>query len=183
MIIKNGCAILRPIEERDCELLKFMINDPDIESGTIGWHYPISEIQQREWMRSFKNNDSEIRLMIELTNQKTIGLVSLTNIDWKNRTAAPGYKISASAEDRIRGDMADALTGLFNYAFNELGMNCLYSTILEDNTFSRKLSKKFPWKLEGVLRQRIFKVGTYKNLIASSMLREEFNAIFRPDLI
>ena len=183
MIIKYGCAILRPIEERDFELLHFMINDPDIEETTVGWSWPISEYQQRDFMRNFQNNEKHIKLMIELTNGKTIGMMTLDNIDWKNRTAGSGYKVSAPFEDRIRGDTRDALIGLFNYAFNELGLNCIYGHTIEDNDFSKKLGKNIPGKIDGILRQRVFKNGVYKNIIATSTLRDEFNAKYRPDLI
>ena len=121
--------------------------------------------------------------MIELTNGKTIGMMAIDNIDWKNRTASSGYKISAPFEDRIKGDTRDALIGLLNYAFNELGMNCMYGSRLEDNDFSKKLGRHIPGKVEGVLRQRIFKNGVYKNLIVSSTLRDEFNEKFHPELV
>ena len=183
MLIRYGCATLRPIEERDFDLLFSMINDPDIEDCTVGWHWPISEYQQRDFMRNFQNNEKHIKLMIELENGKTIGMMAIDNIDWKNRTATSGYKISAPLEDRIKGDTRDALIGLMNYAFNELGLNCMYGQMLEDNQFSRKLSRKMPGKIEGVLRQRIFKNGVYKNLIVTSTLRDEFNAVFRPELV
>ncbi|MBR1579542.1 MAG: GNAT family N-acetyltransferase [Selenomonadaceae bacterium] len=183
MLIRYGCATLRPIEERDFDLLFSMINDPDIEDMIIGWNWPISEYQQREFMRNFKNGENSVKLVIELENGKAIGMMSIDNIDWKNRTATSGYKVSAPFEDRIKGDTRDALIGLMDYAFNELGMNCMYGLTLEDNHFSQKLGRHIPSKVEGVLRQRIFKNGVYKNLIVSSTLRDEFNAKFRPELV
>ena len=183
MIIKYGCAILRPIEERDFELLHFMINDPEIEYRTVGWSWPISETQQHDYIRNFKNNDSHIKLMIELTNGKTIGMMSVDDIDWKNRTASWGIKISATFEDRIKGDTRDAIIGLLDYLFNELGMNCLHTRTLEDNIFSLKMKRYIPHHIEAVLRERVFKNGVYKNLVVDSTLRDEFNAKFRPELV
>ncbi len=178
MIIKYGCATLRPIEDRDFDLLYMMINDPDVEDMTIGWHYPIGENQQREFMKSFINSDKSIKLMIELSNGKTIGIILADDIDWKNRTVMTGYKISAPVEDRIRGDMVDAIIGFNNYLFNELGMNCIYGTILKDNIFALKLTRKMHSTVEGVLRQRVFKRGKYHDLLSVSTLRDEFNEAF-----
>lgn len=174
MIIRYGCAKLRAIEERDAELLLYLINAPEIEGMTVGWCFPISHVAQREWMEHFRNSDKSLKLMIELENSKTIGMVALEKLDWKNRTAELGYKISAEPEDRIKGDMVDAVRGILKYAFEELGMNCIYGEVLEDNAFSRKLSRRAGFVEEGVLRKRVYKGGRYQNLVAVSILREEF---------
>lgn len=179
MIIRYGCATLRPIEEKDFDLLFSMINDPEIEDMTVGWNWPVSRGQQWEFIRNFKNDEQSMRLMIELTNGETIGLMAVNDIDWKNRTASIGYKVQASVECRIRGDLFDALVGIYNYLFNELGLNCVYGAYLEDNSFSRKSGKKLPIKEEGILRQRIFKRGKYHNLVSTSLLRDEFNRFMK----
>lgn len=181
MIVKYGCAILRPIEDRDFELLYSMVNDPEIAGGAIGWSYPVSMEQQREFMRTFRNNDRSVKFMIELENGKTIGMASVDNIDWKNRNATSSYKVSAPFESRIRGDMRDALIGLLDYAFNELGMHCMYGEILDDNVFSKKLAHHIPGVVEGTLRQRVFRGGKYHDVIVMSTLREEFNRKFHSD--
>ena len=177
MIIKNGCAILRAIEEKDFDLLFYLINAPEIEEKTVGWHLPISSNEQRNFMANYRNSNTDFRLMIELSNGKTIGMISLTQIDWKNRTATIGYKISASFEDRIKGDMKDAINGLLKYAFFELGLNCIISEILEDNIFSLKLAKKMHFVEEGILRERVYKQGKFKNQLIFSMLKSEYEVL------
>ena len=175
MIIKYGCVTLRTIEKEDIDLLLYLINAPEIEAMTVGWHFPISHMDQEQWMNNFKNSAQSIKLMIELENSKTIGMIMLENIDWKNRTANLGYKMSACSVDRMRGDMLDAIKGMLRYAFCELGLECIHSTILESNIFSLKLSKRAGFVEEGILRNRIYKNGQYKKLISVSILKDEFN--------
>jgi len=174
MILKNGCITLRAIEKEDFELLFYLINAPEIEEMIEGWNLPISSDEQKKWMQGYSNTNSDIKLMIELSNGKTIGMIVLTDIDWKNRQAAIGYKISAPFEDRIKGDMKDAVNALLNYAFNELGLNCVSSLILEKNIFSVKLAKKLHFQIEGILRERIYKNGVFNNQIMFSILKSEF---------
>lgn len=176
MIIKNGCATLRAIEEKDFELLFHLINDPNIEKTTGGWHLPLNSIEQKTWMANYHNTQENIRLMIELENGKTIGMISLADIDYKNGSAEIHYKIFAPVEDRIKGDMHDAITGILNYAFNELRLNCVFAVILEYNIFGLKLIQKMNFKQEGILRKRKFKNGQYHNQIIFSLLNEEFNS-------
>lgn len=174
MVIKNGCVTLRAIEERDTDLLFYLINDSEIESCTVGWNFPISYLEHKQWMEGFKNSIKSIKLMIELENSKTIGMIMLENLDWKNRTAEIGYKISAPPGNRIKGDMTDAVRGMLKYAFNELGFNCINTVILENNMPSRNLCKRVGFVEEGILRKRVYKEGEFKNLISVSILKEEF---------
>ncbi len=174
MIIKNGCASLRAIEKEDFDLLYHMINDPGIERMIGGWCLPVSRHEQEKWMESFRNTDKNIKLMIELENGKTIGMVMLTNIDWKNRVALLEYKIGVPAEYRMKGDIYDAADGILSYAFNELGLNCITATIMEGNAFSIKLIKKLGFVQEGIMRQRIYKNGEYKDQIEYSLLKREY---------
>ncbi|MCH5270284.1 MAG: GNAT family N-acetyltransferase [Lachnospiraceae bacterium] len=174
MIIKNGCVTLRAVEETDFDLLFCLINEPRIENMTVGFHLPVSSAEQKKWMQNYSNSMTDIRLMIELDNGNTIGMVMLNDIDYKNGSASIGYKISASSHDRIRGDMQDAIAGMLNYAFNELRLNCVISAVLDYNVFSLKLMKKMHFTQEGILRKRIYKNGEFHDLIAFSILRSEF---------
>lgn len=174
MIIEYGCVKLRAIEKEDFELLFYLINAPEIECKTVGWHFPVSRMAQRQWIDDFKCSDKSIKLMIELVNSKTIGMIMLDEIDWKNRTATFGCKISAKPQDRIKGDVLDATKGILKYAFHEMGMNSIHAEILEDNFFSQKLCRRVGLVEEGILRKRIYKRGKFKNLIVLSVLKEEF---------
>lgn len=174
MVIKNGCATLRAVEETDFELLFYFINAPEIESMTEGFHLPISSAEQKKWMQNYSNTKEDIRLMIELNNGKTIGMMMLNDIDLINGTASLSYKISAPPQDRIKGDMRDAIEGMLNFAFNELRLNCVISAILDYNVFSLKLIRKMCFTQEGVLRKRIYKNGEYHDQIVFSMLKSEF---------
>ena len=174
MIIKNGCVTLRAIEEKDFNLLFFLINDPHIEEMTGGWHVATSTLEQKNWIANYHNTKENIRLMIELDNQNTIGMVSLTDIDWKNRSCEINYKIHAKKEERLPGDITDALEGLIKYAFLELGLNCIEALILEYNIPSINLIQKMHFQQEGILRQRIFKNGNFNNQICYSLLKDDY---------
>lgn len=175
MIIKNGCASLRAIEKEDFDLLFYLINAPEIEEMIGGWCLPINSMAQEKWIDNFANTEKNIKLMIELENGKTIGMIMLTGIDWKNRTALLEYKMSAPVKDRMKGDMLDAVSGMLRYAFDELGMNCITATIMEENKFSLKLCRKAGFIEEGILRQRVYKKGSFRNQVEMSILKSEYD--------
>lgn len=174
MIIQNGCVTLRAMEDRDFDLLFGMINSPEIEKALGNFSLPVSEKQQREWMQGYKNTKEQIRLMIELQNGHTIGVIMLYDIDMKNGTAEVGYKINAPKEQRMHGDMTDAIKGMLIYAFEELRLNCVVARAIEGNEASERLLGKTHFKKEGVLRSRVYQSGIYYNVGSFSVLRDEF---------
>lgn len=174
MVIEYGCVRLRAVEKEDFDLLFYLINSPKIENTVMGWNFPISRMAHTQWLETFKNTMQCIRLMIELTNSKTIGMMILNQIDWKNRTAELGCKTFASLEDRIKGDTLDAVNGMLKFAFDELGMNCITAPTQETNLPALNLLRKAGFVEEGILRNRLYKSGKFINVISTSMLREEF---------
>lgn len=178
MIIDAHSVILRAIEENDLNLLQDMINDPNIELMTSGYCFPVSFDRQRRWFESY-DQQKDLRCMIQIKGGATIGMIMLTDIDWKNRTAQLHQKIKARIEDRVDGDVYDAMMGFLNYAFNELDMQCIYGTVLEYNLLSRKLAQKCGLKEEGILRSRVYKNGKRHNLVANSIIREDFVGVYK----
>lgn len=176
MLIKNGCVTLRAIEERDFDLLFAMMNDPGIEKSLGNFSLPVSEGQQREWMRTFRNTEEQVRLMIELSNGRTIGVIMLYDIDMKNGTAEVGYKVGVPREDRMPGDMAQALKAMLDYAFYELRLNCVAARALEGNEASGKLLERAHFRKEGILRQRVYQSGGYCDMGTFSLLKSEHEA-------
>jgi RimJ/RimL family protein N-acetyltransferase len=174
MNINGKIVTLRAIEEEDLGLLMEMFNDPDIE-WLIGEHaYPISMAHQKNWFANFKNDQNNIRLMIDVEGEGAVGFVSLVNIDWKNRSAFHGIKIGRR-KSRKRGVGTDAVMAIMRYAFEELQLNRLDGIIIEHNQPSKKLyCGRCGWKVEGVKRKSVFKRNRYCDQELVGILNEEY---------
>lgn len=175
MIIEYEDITLRAIEESDLELLKEMINDPEIENMTGGYSYPVSTYQQRKWFESLSNRQNELRLIIDTEEHGAIGVVMLTDIDWKNRIAQSHWKITSRNNLRGKGYGTKAIRALIKYGLEELNMHCIYCKIIEYNIVSQRVAEKNGFKKEGILRERVYKNGKYHNVIVWSLLKGEFN--------
>mgnify|MGYP001178147588 FL=1 len=165
--------VLRAIEETDLGMLKDMMNDPEIENMTGGYSYPVSSFQQKLWFENLRNRDNEIRLIIDTEEHGAIGIVMLTNIDWKNRSAQSHSKI-ANGDFRGKGYGTMASTALVKYAFEELNLHCIYSHVIEYNEASKRVREKIGFIREGILRDRIYKKGEYHNVEVWSILNKAF---------
>lgn len=184
MLLKYGCVTLRAIEEKDCDLLLTMMNSPSIDSCVGNPHLPMSRSMEEEWIKTYRNSDFSIRLMIELSNGKTIGMVILQDINYKNRTAEIGIKTYVKDfHDRMVNDVDNAYYALLNFAFFELNLNCIYAYSFEDNIDSIRFNRRCGFSEDGVLRQRVFTGGVYKNLRAFSIVKDDFNKIKSDEML
>ena len=90
------------------------------------------------------NDRNDFRFVIETSEDGAVGIATLTGIDWKNRTATHGIKL-ANQENRSRGIGTDTVLAIMRYAFEELGLHRLESSIFPENVASRKLYSKCGW--------------------------------------
>lgn len=178
MNIKGKFVTLRAIEEEDLELMREMLNDPEIENLVIGWSFPVSKYQQKQWYENNINNSNNLRFIIETENDGAIGLATLTDIDWKNRRAYHGIKL-ANRTSRSKGVGTDVVMAIMRYAFNELQLNRLDGNWFENNIASANLYTKCGWKVEGKLRNCIYKNGEYRDLIVVGVLKEDYEEVLK----
>lgn len=170
MILKDDVVLLRAIEEDDANVLMNLINDPEVENSVFGWSYPVSLSSQKKWILNL-SNDTTVRYIIDV-DKEAVGVAIISSIDMKNRTSNMNIKLLKSA--RGRGIAMHALGLIIRYCFDELNMYCLTANVIERNENSRKLWIKLGFNEDGVLRQRIYKNGTYHNIVSYSLLREEY---------
>ena len=174
MNIKGKVVTLRAMEPEDQEMLREMVNDPEIEKMVCGYSYPVSTEQQIRWFQSNCNDPQNLRLIIETEGEGPIGYANITEIDWKNKTASHGVKISKK-KFRAKGIATDTTMAVMRYVFEELQLNRLEGNFLEYNEASRKiLCGKLGWVVEGARRQAVFKENGYHDEVMISILRDEY---------
>lgn len=173
MLIKGRFVTLRAMEPSDNVLALKMINDAEIEFLVCGWAFPVSEYSQNQWYKEHINDKNNHQFVIENSDSIAVGILALTNIDWKNRKAHIGIKILDSA-NRSKGIGTDSLMAIMRYCFDELQLHRLETSWIPENTISRNMFKKCGWKEEGELRQSLFTRGKYYNEITGGILNEDY---------
>lgn len=171
MFLADELITLRGIEKEDADLLYDMINDPEMENNVVGWSLPVSKDQQLMWINNLQT-DKNIRYAIDAGNG-IIGTAIISSIDFKNRTANLNIKISK--KHRGNGYASHAIKLMIDYCFDELNLHCITANVIYDNKTSRNLWEKIGFVRDGVLRERVYKKGEYKDLIAYSLLREDYD--------
>lgn len=166
---------LRAMELEDMDCYRDMINDPDMEKLLGGWSRPVSKQQQQDWYTYAINAQDSLRLsVVRKSDSKLLGMVNLVEIDWKNGSAIHGIRLIPGKEYRHQGFGTDAVRTLMRYAFDELRLHRLETTILEYNTISQALYKKCGWTMEGVKRRAVYRQGKYFDLQMWSIILAEY---------
>lgn len=172
MNIYGKKVVLRAMEKSDCELVRGMFNDPEIENLVVGWAFPLSEYAQEKWYEQHYN-DRDFRFIIETQEDGAVGVATLLDIDWKNRMAEHGIKLAKDIS-RGKGIGTDAVMAIMRYAFDELGLNRLNGSWFKDNIASKNMYMKCGWKEEGIRRKFIYKHGKYRDLVETGVLAEDY---------
>ena len=173
MNIKGKHILLRAIEQTDLLLLQTWANDPEVQYMLGGWHFPTNMNDQQEWFQSISCNSNNQRFIIENDQQEPIGMANLVNINFKDGNAEHGLLLDKAQQSKGYGK--DVVFAIMKYAFNELRLNRLETTIIETNLPSLKLFlEKCSWKQEGILRNWYYRNGKFTNKIILGILKNEY---------
>lgn len=179
MNIKGKKVLLRAIEQKDLESLHKWSNDPEINYQLGGWHFPSSMQDQQKWFESLHLHSNHQRFAIEAADGGLIGMVNLVEINWKDRNAFHGVLLGDS-ELRGKGYGTDTVMTICKFAFEELGLRRLDTTIISYNTASLGLYlNKCGWKEEGVKKNYYFRKNSWWDQIILGISSEDYFALIK----
>ena len=153
-------------------MLQTWANDPEIQYMLGGWHFPTNMNDQQKWFSSLSCNSNNQRFMIINEANLPIGMANLININFKDGNAEHGLLLDKQYQGKGYG--SDVVHAIMLYAFNELRLNRLETTIISINEPSLNLFKKCGWKKEGTLRDWYYRKGAFIDKIVLGILKEEF---------
>lgn len=166
---------LREISRGDIFAINQWRNDPAVINELGAPFRFINQEVDDSWYASYlgaRNNNVRLAIACRDDN-KIVGAVYLTGIDWLARSAEFSIWIG---DQHHQGNGAGkmAAQGMLKHAFVDLGLNRIYLTVLESNGRARSLYARVGFSTEGVLREAVFKCGKFSNLIQMSILASEF---------
>ncbi len=174
--LKSKNVVLRVVEKKDIPLLLLWFNDPEVIQY-LQFYLPLMELQEEKWLeqKSFSENDVVflIEAIMEDGSLKPIGTCGLHEIEWKNRKATAGIAIGEK-DFWSKGYGTEAARLIIEYAFNQLNLHRLGTSVYDFNERSIGMQKKVGFQVEGRRRQAIFKNGRYVDEIVLGILREEW---------
>jgi RimJ/RimL family protein N-acetyltransferase len=120
--------------------------------------------KQAEWINSRPKDEINF-IIINKKNRKSVGMISLIDLDFKNMNAQTARFLIGDIENSNEFPIAaEAMLLLYDYAFGELDLSRVYGFINSENKLMIKWQKYMGMQHEGTWR---------KHLIASDGLRND----------
>ncbi len=178
-MIQGQLTALRAIEEADLPQLLAWRNQPELRRY-FREHRELNSTQQRQWFEAKVNGDSSTR-MFAITAQgsgRLLGACGLCYIDWVNRTADFSIYLGADGlyiDPHLAPDAAITMT---RYAFDELGLNRLWSEIYAFDTVKAEFFQRLGFALDGRHRQTHWAEGAWHDSLYFSLLASDMQPVY-----
>jgi hypothetical protein len=171
--------LLDAIEEEHLPLLLKWRNDPNFRQYYREYRVLTLKQQKKWWKDKILNDDSWQYFIVKpLENtEKIIGIAGLTYIHPVYRTGEFAITLG-DASYRGRGYGSDTLKTLINYGFNDLNLNKIWCEVYSNNG-ALDVYKHIGFQHEGTLRQHIYKNGKYLDSYILSMLKVEYEKMYK----
>jgi RimJ/RimL family protein N-acetyltransferase len=166
---------LREYRKEDIPLRLNYLNDAEVCCNiTPDVPYPITLREEEKWFEAITAVSDTYKFAIEaIEDNQFIGGCSINGVDWKNSVVTIGIFIG-SKKHRSRGFGTDAMKILLKFIFLQMNINKVRLTVYSYNQSAIRCYEKCGFKVEGVLRQEIYKDGKRYDKIAMGLLKEEY---------
>lgn len=164
--LQYGKINLRPPEPEDVDLLYKWENTTSVWEVS-NTRTPFSKHILARYINESTNDiyaARQLRLIIQTTGNKPVGMVDLFDFDPYHQRAGIGILIHET-ENRRKGYASDAIRAMCNYALHVIGLHQLYANIGEENTISLKLFKSLGFKVSGIKKEWLQTPEGRKNVL------------------
>ena len=168
---------VRELSIKDIEIINGWRNDSELINNLGAPFRYINKEVDSKWYENYMNNrTNNIRLaLVTEENDKILGLISLTNIDFVFRSAELHIMIG-NIKDRGKGLGTFALDKMLYHAFRNLNLNRVELSLLATNN-AKLLYEKKGFEVEGIKREAAYKNGNYIDVIEMAILRKRYDEI------
>lgn len=169
---------LRAYKREDVTRACEFVNDSEVKSHLVSdIPYPTMFEQELKWIEEQINLKDGYNFAIEaLENNKYIGGCGVFRIDWLNRTANVGIMIG-DKDYWSKGYGTDAMKVLIKFIFEQMNLNKIKLNVFGFNKRAMKCYEKCGFKVEGTLRQELFRDGQYHDVYAMALLKKEWQSL------
>ncbi|MGI8466997.1 MAG: GNAT family N-acetyltransferase [Pyrinomonadaceae bacterium] len=123
----------------------------------------------RQTQKNFTENTSQTFGIFY--SKKFVGAIGFVNFNWTSRRAEIGYWIAKDSEGK--GIITKSCARLIDYAFHELKMNRVEIRCATENTRTCAVPERLNFKLEGILRQSVWRHARFYDMAIYGILAEE----------
>ena len=166
---------LRALEASDVERCLVWHNDRNLYETLVSPFRFVSRQAEQAWIEkraAYSSTEISLAICVKASHQH-IGNAYLREIDWISRNSQLGVFIGDQNE-RAKGFGQAAIRQLLWHAFFDLGIHKVCVHVLADNEEAIHVYQKCGFRIEGRLKNHVFKKGDWKDLIAMGICSENY---------
>ena len=166
---------LRAVELGDLPFTRACRNDPAVHLATLGRRFPITEVGEEAWFRSLGQGSppAEVTYVIAARDgDAPLGLITLRDVDWVNRTAMFGLWLAPEAQGHGIG--TEACGQMVDVAFGRLNLRKLALDVLSGNDRAIAMYRRLGFAEEGRFVEEIYADGRYDDVIRMALTRAQW---------
>lgn len=171
LTLKGDKVYLRALEPEDLDFILKVENTEEFwEISTT--KVPYSRFLIKKYLQNSHRDIYEVkqlRLMICDSDDNSVGLIDIFDLEPKDRRAAVGILIT-DEENRSKGYGTEVLHLIANYCFSHLGLHQLYANVTADNQASIRLFEKNNFRKIGLKKDWILINGKFKDEILYQLI-------------
>lgn len=169
---------LRRLRLDDIARVREWRNLPDVARYMYTDH-EISEGEHARWFGDALERPDRRYWIIELDGAP-VGLANLVDISERHRRASWAFYL---ADPSVRGRGVGSFTESFilREAFDDLKLHKLCCEVFASNEAVVGMHQKFGFKIDGVLREHIWKGDHFEDVVSMSITADEYHAKEAPD--
>lgn len=175
MLFESSRIKLRKMTKEDTELYNKWRNDIEVMHSTNPSLdvYPLESTKEFVEHVMLESSTNKSYIMVEKEEEIPIGIISLINIDYKNRNAECIIDIGEK-EHWAKGYGSESLKLLLDYVFYEMNLHRISLKVFSFNDRAISLYTKIGFQEEGNSRQSLFRNGQWYDIIHMGILKNEY---------
>jgi RimJ/RimL family protein N-acetyltransferase len=175
-VLKGKLINLTAVERDDLSKLMEWRNKSDYRKYFREYREINSTMQENWFEKKVISDDSTIMFSIRKNDtNELLGCCGLCYINWINGSADLSLYIGwENAYIDKEGFAKESCELLFQYGFNELRLNRIWTEIYEIDNKKRNLYDDLGMKVDGILRESYFFDGQFCNSYIYSLLKKDF---------
>jgi [ribosomal protein S5]-alanine N-acetyltransferase len=172
---EGSLVVLRPLERTDLnDRYLSWLNDPEVTRYTETGIFPSTAEDLENYYRGITSSKSDVMLaVVDKKSGQHIGNVKLGPIHWVHRRATFGILIGEK-EFWGKGVGLEATRLMVEYGFNRLNLHRIELGVFADHEAAVRCYKKAGFKVEGRMRESLFREGHYKDGLRMGLLRSDY---------
>lgn len=174
-VLETKRLVLRPLELRDAPLVERYGGDRRVAEMTsqIPFPYPVGSAEGwiEECQREPRNQGGGPMAITLKLGGELVGCIEL-NVHDDGLRAEVGYWVAPLFWGY--GLCTEALQGVVDHGFEELGLQRIYAGHFPENPASGRVQAKVGMKKEGVLRLGVTRFGVAKDLVMRAITRPDW---------